>query len=180
MAKHSFKPQSLKRILIFLLFVVIAAGAGLFYLGLQRVQEFGIEVNHRLVDAEASLNRIQGLQLLKNELAQNESLVVQANQVFAMPESYQSQVLTDIRNYADKSGLEIEGTDFGDAGANGTQTVTVRVVNPASYQSLILFLRGIETNLPKMQVASIRLNHVPDGGADSVAVEDFKLEVWIR
>lgn len=180
MAKRSFKPQTLKGLLIFLLLLVVVAGAGLFYLGLQRLQDFSVEVDHRLVDAEASLTRIQGLQLLKNELAQNESLIAQADQIFAVRDSYQSQVVTDIRNYANKSGLELEGTDFGDANESGAYTITLRVTNPASYQSLIVFLRGIETNLPKMQASSIRLNHVPGGGADSVAVEDFKIEVWTR
>lgn len=72
--KKTFKPQTLRGLLITLLILVAIAGGGLFYLGLNYVREYAVEVNHRLKDAEASATQIDGLRALRSQLNESESV----------------------------------------------------------------------------------------------------------
>ena len=175
-----FKPQSLRALLVLLLIIVIAGGAGIFYLGLREVRTFAIEVNHTVANAEASGGDVQKLQALKGQLAQSEALIQKADQMFATTENYQNQAITDIRNYATAAGISVASTSFSspDAGINPTMTVGLKA--PVSYKNLIKFLDGIEGNIPKMQVSSISIDHVAGGNADSVAVKDIKIMIATR
>jgi hypothetical protein len=180
MAAQSFKPQTLRSVLVVVLIIVIAGGAGLFYLGLNEIRIFATEVNHTIADAEASGGQVQRLQSLKGQLAQSEALIAKANQMFATPENYQGQAITDISNYAAANGLTIAKTSFEaqEPGANPTMTVSLKA--PVSYTGLIKFLDAIEGNIPKMQVSNIGVNHINGGNADSVAVDDIKITIATR
>lgn len=175
--KRSFKPQDLRSILSVLLALIIMAGAGAFYYGLNIVRDYSEEVNQRLVDAEASGNQLEDLQTLRRQLNQSDSLVQKADRLFATPSSYQSRALSDVRNYANDAGIEIARTEFGDSNPH---QLTVTFTSPTSYSGLIAFLNNIETNLPKMQVESIDLGHVNGGGADTVKVNEIKIDVSVR
>ncbi|MFZ1301677.1 MAG: hypothetical protein WAQ27_03860 [Candidatus Microsaccharimonas sp.] len=178
--KKPFGPQSLRAVLIVLLVIVVGGGGGLFYLGLEEVRKFAIEVNHSVADAEASGTQVQALQNLKGQLAESESLIAKANQIFATPENYQSQAITDIRNYANAAGLTVTKTSFEAQTPGVNPTMTVSLQAPVSYNKLIQFLNGIEGNIPKMQVSNIALGHQIGGGADSVTVDDIKITIATR
>ena len=176
MAKPA-SPQSLRGILIILLVVTIAGGAGLFYLGLQDVRTFAVEVNHSIADAEASRTQVQSLQVLKGQLSESESLIAKANQMFATPSNYQSAALTDIATYASAAGLTVTKTSFDEATLG---TMTIGLKSPVSYKKLLQFMSSLEGNLPKMHVSEITLNHTVGGNADSVTVDDIKIMIAIR
>lgn len=180
MAKQTFKPQTLRGILIFLLVVIVAGGGALFYLGLEKVREFSVEVNQSVTDAEASGGQVEKLQGLKGQLTQSESLITKADQMFATPDSYQTQAITDIRNYATAAGLSIARTSFDEQATGANPTVTVSLQNPVSYTRLIQFLDGIEGNIPKLQVSNIGVSRTNAGGADLVAVDDIKITIAIK
>ncbi len=173
-------PQTLRAILITLLVVVILGGAGLFALGISEVRNFAFEVNHSAADAEASGKIVQNLQSLKSQLTQSEVLIAKANAMFATPENYQTQSITDIRAYADAAGLVITKTSFEEATAEAPATMVVSIQSPVSYTKLIQFLDSIEGNIPKMQVASIGVGHVTGSGADSVSIDDIKITTATR
>ncbi|MES2630572.1 MAG: GspMb/PilO family protein [Patescibacteria group bacterium] len=179
MAK-TFKPQTLRGILIFLLAVVVIGGAGLFYLGLGEVRKFAVEVNHSIADAEASGGQFDSLQALKQQLSQSEALIAKANQMFATPDTYQTQAITDISTYATAAGLTVTKTSFDEQVDGASRTMTVSLRSPVSYSKLIQFLDGIESNIPKMQVSNIAVSHVAGGGADLVAVDDIKIMIATR
>lgn len=181
MAKQTSGAQGLKGVLIVVMILVIIAFAGTFYLGLQTLRSYSTEVNHRLLDADASGEQIKELQLLKNQLAQSQALVDKANSLFATQDSYQSQALTDIQTHANRAGLTIASTQF-DANDNGlgTRIVTVKIAEPVSYSKFVTFLEGIESNLPKMQVSSVTLSHIAGGGNDAVAASDIKISISVR
>jgi Tfp pilus assembly protein PilO len=180
MAKQTFKPQTLRTVLLIALMIIIVGGLGLFYLGLNEVRKYAVEVNHSIADAEASNVRVQALQGLKNQLAQSETLIAKANQMFATPDNYQDQAITDTNNYANASGLTIAKISFDDVVAGVSPTMTVSLKAPVPYSKLIQFLDGIEGNIPKMQVSSIGLTHVNGANADSVAVDDIKIMIATR
>lgn len=172
-----FKPQNLRSLLIFIFIIISIAGGVMFYLGLGMMKEYSAEVNQRLVDADASGKQIEELQTLKSQLSQSNSLVEKANQLFATPDTYRSQTLTDIKNYADRAGLTLESTKFDDT---SQQTVVVKLSPPVSYTKLIAFLSNVESNLPKLQVSSVSLDHVADGSADAVGVGEIKIDISVR
>ena len=180
MAKIHSKPKGLRALLTVVLILIILGGAGLFYLGLNMVKEYSLEVNHRLIDAEASGTQIQQLQALRSQLDQSESLITKADRLFASPSNYQAQSLNDLKNYANQTGLTIASTNFGDPSSTGVYSVTVKLGAPVSYSKLIKFLELIEGNLPKMQVASMSLTHQTGGGSDSVDVGDIKINISVR
>jgi len=180
MAKQTFKPQNLRAVLIVMLIVIIAGGLGLFYLGLNEVRKYAVEVDHSIADAEASNGQVQRLQSLKGQLAQSETLIAKANQMFATPDNYQNQAITDTRNYAASSGIAIAKINFDEVVAGVSPTMTVSLKAPVSYSKLIRFLDGIESNIPKMQVSNIGLTHVNGLGADTVGVNDIKITIATR
>ena len=180
MAKQTFKPQNLRAVLIVILIVIIAGGLGLFYLGLNEVRKYAVEVDHSIADAEASNGQVQRLQSLKGQLAQSETLIAKANQMFATPDNYQNQAITDTRNYAASSGIAIAKINFDEVVAGVSPTMTVSLKAPVSYSKLIRFLDGIESNIPKMQVSNIGLTHVNGLGADTVGVNDIKITIATR
>lgn len=179
MAKQLLTPQSLRSILSFFLIVIVLGGTALFYFGLEAVRTYAVSVNQRLEDANASDKQVGQLQTLKNQLAQSESLIEKANSMFATPDSYQSQALTDIQNYANKAGVQIESTGFENA-ETGIYTVVVKLANPTSYSKLIQFLALTEGNLPKMQVSSIDLKHIPGSDGDTVETGEIKINISVR
>jgi hypothetical protein len=165
MAAKGIKPQGVRVLLSVILTLVIVAGGAVFYFGLTMVQEYSVEVNNRLIDAEASGAQIQQLQSLRQQIAQNESLIAKADRVFAIP--------------ANQTGLSIRSTDFDDP-STGTYSVTVRLNSPISYPALIQFITLVEGNLPNMQLASIDLEQVQGGDATTVDVGDIKINISVR
>lgn len=177
--KKQFTAQKLRTLLAFLLVVVILGGAAGFYFGLDEVRTYSLSVNHRLVDAQASGKQIEELQTLRRNLANNNSLVEKANQLFATPATYQAQASTDINAYASAAGIAIARTTFSDP-SSGAHEATVSLNNPTSYKGLIIFLGNIEHNIPKMQVTSISLKPADPANASRVVVGDIKISVSVR
>jgi len=180
MAKQAFKPQTLRAVLLVTLILVLAGGLGLFYIGLNEVRNFAMEVNHSVADAEASNGQVSALQALKGQISESEALIAKANQMFATPENYQNQAITDTRNYAAASGVAIAKISFDDSTAGINPVLTVSLKAPVPYAKLIQFLDNIESNIPKMQVSKIGISHTNGGGADSVTVDDIKITIATR
>lgn len=178
--KKQFGPANLRAILAVVLVVIIAAGGAVFYFGLEMVKEYASEVNQSTVDAEASGKQINQLQALRSQLSQSDSLVAKANQLFATPANYQTQVLRDVKNYADAAGLSIASTNFSDPAQSGAYSITVTFKNPVSYSKLIAFLNNVEGNLPKLQVSSITLGHADSANPDHVQTGEIKIDVSVR
>lgn len=177
MAKQTSKPQKLRAVLVVALIIIIASGLGLFYLGLNEVRTYAVEVNHTIADAEASKVQLQALQGLRGQLTQSETSIARANQMFASSGDYQNKAAADTRNYANASGVTIEQINFDDTVSDVGATMTVSFKSPVSYSKLIQFLDGIEGNIPKMQVSAIGLGHVNGANADSVAVDTIKIMI---
>ncbi|MFY9228085.1 MAG: hypothetical protein WAO28_02045 [Candidatus Microsaccharimonas sp.] len=173
------KATSVRGLLSFVVVLLILGIAGGFYLGLQKVREFSISVNHTVANADASGGSIDELQKLKQALAQSETLVNKANLVFSTEASYQSQALKDVQKYAGTFGITIKNTDFGGATSTvGARSFVITLQSPVDYAKLLQFLDAIEGNLPKMQVATISLNR-PKTGDVNRSVETGTITIGI-
>lgn len=176
----AFDSTNLRTALAVLFAVIIVGSAGLFYFGLTEAQKYSVEVNHRLIDADASSEQLQGLQQLGSQIANNESLLSKADLIFANADNYEAQALSDIKNYANQTGLQLGATQFSDAVATGEQSVNVEFKKPVQYSQLLRFMALVEGNLPKMQIASIELAHAANGGADDIDVQSLIIKVFVK
>lgn len=178
--RKGFTPQKMRTLLAVVLVFVVAGSAGLFYLGLQETKRYGIEVNHRLLDADASYEQLSSLQALKNQLTESETLVTKANLLFATPDNYQAEALDAVRNYATVAGLSITNTRFADA-ADGSKTVVLSFnESSVTYDKLIYFLQNVEENVPKLQVTSLPVESIEGGGSNSIKIGDVVIKIFVR
>ena len=177
--KKQFSPQNLRALLSVVLVLVVLGGGALFYWGMGLIKAYAIEVDHRIIDAEASRQQISQLQILRAEIAQNSSLIDKANLFFVSPDTYRTKAQNDITAYASAAGLKIKETTFADP-ASGTYSITVKFNNPVKFAGLITFLNNIEGNLPKMQVNSISLARSESNNPTDVNVNEMTIGIFVR
>lgn len=178
--KATMKATSLRSVLAFVFVIVLLAGGAVFYFGFQEVTTYAVKVNHKLIDAEASSDRIAGLQLLKSQITQDEGLIKKADSIFATADNYQSQAIKDVERYAKLSKVSIASTTFDDGQLDATgRSFTVTLESPTSYSSLIRFLKGIEGNIPKLQVRQLIIGH-SDQNPSQVTVNNIQITIAVR
>lgn len=183
--KKQMKATSVRKLLTTLILILILAGAGGFYLGLQQVKNYAVAVSHTAADATASAQNVKSLEQLKQTLAQSSSLVDKANKLFSTESGYQSQALKDVQKYASESGLTISNTNFS-AGSTATPVVSgghtfvISLQSPVDYKKLLQFLNDVEGNLPKMQIISLDLSRPTGTAAGQVAIGDTTIEISTR
>ncbi|MFZ1250141.1 MAG: hypothetical protein WAR37_01705 [Candidatus Microsaccharimonas sp.] len=177
--EKQFSPQKLRTVLAGVLVLVILGGAAGFYWGLGIVRSYALDVNHRLIDADASSLQVQQLQTLRQTLNENSDLIQKADQVFALPNTYQTQALVDVQAYARVAGISITSTEFDDS-TPGSYILTLQLSNPVSYSGLITFLNNIEGNIPKISVQSLTLGPPDNANPNAVNVKDIKLNIYVR
>lgn len=183
--KKGMKATGLRSALtVFLVLLILVIGGG-FYLGLQQVRSYAVEVSHTIADSEASANIVTQFQQLKQALTESETLVDKANRLFSTDATYQSQALKDVQKYASDIGLTISNTNFEvaqDAAVGGVgkgHSFEITVQSPVAFSKLLRFLDAIEGNLPKMQIAGITVSRIVTGGTD-VTVEGVTIEISTR
>jgi Tfp pilus assembly protein PilO len=177
-----FEATSLRGLLIFLMILVLGASAAGFYLGLQYIREYAVEVSHVTQDAVASDSQVVELQKLRQQLAQTKKLVAKANQIFATPSNYQTKAVTDLERYADTSGVEIAGINFrGSVSATDQNAeLAIALEQPVSYRQLIHFLQLIENSIPKMQVIEMSVSRPETPNGDNVRVGTIRIKMSVR
>lgn len=177
--KTGGKASSFRSLLIFVFILTLAGGSWLYYTTLTQLQELAVEASHRLTDADASAQQIQTLQTLKAQLDQDSGLIKKAESVFSTPDTYQSQAIRDIRNYAGLAGINVKSTTFKEDTSTNSRSVVVAIESPTSYTGVIRFLRGIEGNIPKMEVSQLNLGRSSVGG-DTILAEDITVIIHVR
>ncbi len=185
--KKQIQATSVRKLLTALIVLLILAGAAGFYYGLQQVKDFAVTVSHTSADATASAQNVKALQQLKENLAESETLVNKANQLFSTDANYQSQALKDVQKYASEAGLTISNTNF-DPQASATttgligagHTFVISLQSPVDYKKLLQFLDSVEGNLPKMQIVSLDLTRPTSGSANEVVIGDTTIQISTR
>lgn len=186
MKKNAMRAMKLRNFLLSVVVILLGlVGAG-FYFGLDAIRTFAVEVSHKTADATASGGNVVSLESLKQQLAERQSLVTKANQLFSTPDAYQAQVLKDIQAYAGRNGIIISDYSFDSAtGATtsealSSQPMQLTLQSPVSYKGLLGFLDAIEGNLPKLQVSQLTITRADVTNADQVRVEPITIQVFMR
>lgn len=199
MKKHPLTATSLRLILSISLLAIVGLGIALFSLSHRTLKNVAIDVSHTVADADASQNNLQNLQNLKRDLASKQDIVKRAESIVAESRSYeyQNQIINDLNDYAARAGLSITNIDFtGNQTSGSTPTpgvapttpsttvngvkstiVSVALKNPVDYTGVLRFLKSVEQNLTKMQIANVGLSKADDGGISS---DVLNIEVYIK
>lgn len=201
MKKHALTATSLRLMLSISLLIIVGLGVLLFSLSYRTLNKVAVDVSHTVADADASQNNLQNLQNLKRNLASKHEVVQRAESIVAESRSYeyQNQIINDLNDYAARADLSITNIDFtgsqvGDTAApppgtttptapsttvNGVKStfVSISLKNPVEYTSVLRFLKSVEQNLTKMQIANIGLSK---GENDSISSDVLNIEVYIK
>ncbi len=184
----------------FLLVIVVTLSglsAGGFYFGQVWLQTFAGTVSQTLANSKASGNDVQSFKKLQANLASRQEIIAKATSLVASSQNYQDQAILDLDKYASNAGISISNFSFAPAAAataaattapasvastpaSSSSSVTITLVSPISYAKLMKFMSAIEGSIPKMQVSSINLGRVADGGQDSVKTDQLTIEVYTQ
>ncbi|HCH34659.1 MAG: hypothetical protein UY35_C0007G0005 [Candidatus Saccharibacteria bacterium GW2011_GWC2_48_9] len=178
--------------------VVLALQIGLIVLGQKAITGYAQTVSSSVSTATSDQKTLSDLQLVNNLLKQQSETVEKSGKLIAdgaNTYAYQNQIINDITNYANQTGIQVTGFTFTDSAAAGTSTapapaatattgtapaattsatpaglspvtVSVSLVPGMSYSAFYKFLQLIEGNLLQMQIGSLNLTPSSDGSTN--------------
>ena len=196
--QRALTPSIARAILAGALLLTIATGIGVFVFGQQQLSAVAEETRKSTTDAESSSNELQALTTLKNRLKEQDKDVERAAKIVSITKnySYQDQVVQDLVNYANASGVVIESIDFSANNSSaaskstnaatitkaptGTKSIsaTVTLNTPVAYDSLRDFIYRIEKNLFQMQISNLTLSSNKDTGG--IVVDALTVIAYVR
>ncbi|RWZ78266.1 MAG: hypothetical protein EOT05_00675 [Candidatus Microsaccharimonas sossegonensis] len=166
-----------------LVIVIISSAVG-FYLGLQYIQSYALEVTTAVTNSRANKNDTGALSQLQQQLSAGQGLVAKADAIFSTPATYQTQALKDISKYASTAGISIASIDSAPPGTVTTTKPTyseiITIQSPVSYAKFLQFLDAVEGNLPKMQITSISIGRPKVPSGDMITTDKITLTVVTR
>lgn len=205
--KSTMTATKLRALLCVGLVVITGLAGGIFYLGRGQLDTLATDVGRAIADANASQNNIEQLKKTERELEANRDVFARTGKVVADSKqyNYQNVIVNDLNVYAQQYGLSITNIDFSSASGTSTtpatpttptspeagagaassgssvKTVTVNVTleNPVDYDSLLRFVRAIERNLTKMQVASFSVTKSAENPND-VSTNSLTIELHVK
>lgn len=196
--QRTLTPSIARAILAGALLLTIATGIGVFVFGQQQLSAVAEETRKSTTDAESSSNELQALTTLKNRLKEQDKDVERAAKIVSITKnySYQDQVVQDLVNYANASGVVIKSIDFSANNSSaaskstnaatitkaptGTKSIsaTVTLNTPVAYDSLRDFIYRIEKNLFQMQISNLTLSSNKDTGG--IVVDALTVTAYVR
>lgn len=210
MKTSSLTPTRLRAILGISMLLLLAVAVGLFTYGYQVIADYSAAARTTAAQAQASSTVLLNMQKTKTELAANAETVARASQIVAESKSYvyQDQIIRDINNFANNSGITITNISFADAkvsptavsappataggsAANTTSaspagvksmTATVTLKNPIKFTDMLKFIHLIEGGLFKMRISQVTLSRASTDAAntDEVTSDALTIEVYVR
>ena len=196
--QRALTPSIARAILAGALLLTIATGIGVFVFGQQQLSAVAEETRKSTTDAESSSNELQALTTLKNRLKEQDKDVERAAKIVSITKkySYQDQVVQDLVNYPNASGVVIKSIDFSANNSSaaskstnaatitkaptGTKSIsaTVTLNTPVAYDSLRDFIYRIEKNLFQMQISNLTLSSNKDTGG--IVVDALTVTAYVR
>lgn len=182
-----FKASSLKTLLIISIALTIVASIVGFYFAQNYLKQLA---NEKIPQATSYTPNNIDTTSIKSEIAKYQDVTNRANSFYVTSQNYQSQISNDIKSYGSVSGVQIDNLEFSPtdnknlkSGASSIvsnlNSVTITVVNPVQFTKLIKFIKGIETNLPKMQISDISISR-NSSNKNNVNVEPITVEYYVR
>jgi len=174
-----FTATSLRNILSFVLLFTSIATAAAFYLGTNVLQDFAVEVQHVNIDADASLTQVENLKALDAQLAKSDSVIQKAEAVFSTQGAYQSQAIKDVQRYASLAKLSVASTTFTNDNQGTGRSFVVNFNEPVDYAKFISFLKGIESNIPKIVITELSITGASTDN-NLVTINTLTMSILVR
>lgn len=199
MSSKALTATKLRLILFISMVLIIVAATVGFYFAQQKLAEYATAISSLNASAQAGNENLQTLRSLENKLNEEREAMTKARSIVAQSQQYlyQDQIVKDLSKIAGDNGVVITQFDFASNGtdtsggsapaatapsqapASGlkSETVTVTIKSPLQYSALMNFIKAIELNPLKMQIASISLTK--DEGS-AVTSQTFAIEVYVK
>ncbi len=199
----------LRIILVLCLVLTIGASIGTVVMGQSVLKENSSSVTEAVKAEKASSQLLSLLQQAKERLKTQDSSYQKSKQLVAsdVQTAYQQQVINDINLYAQKAGISVKGYTFEESSAASnakspsstssssaaapakpsssgpsSARVVLAVDSPIAYDSLLKFLKLLNTSLPQIYLSELSLarnEHSGDAGRP-VNLESLTLEVYLN
>jgi len=185
MKKSSMTAVGFRSLLIVIIVFLIGLSTVGFYFAQGALVDYAKVVSQAVANSTSTGSDVQSLKKLQSELSSRQDAIVKASSLVASVTTYQTQSITDINAYAAAAGITISNYSFSPtavaatAGTPASMAVTLTLKSPLAYTSLLTFLKLVETNLPKMQVASLNLTRV-DSNSTSVQSDLITVDVYTK
>lgn len=126
MEKKGISAALLEKILLFVIFLILAATIGIYTFLFGFVKTQAEDAAKSVAKAEASQKNIDDLNKSYKWLQENPDIVEKTNKIVADASKYQyqDQVILDLESYADQAGLKVSGYSFNEAATASTAPAT--------------------------------------------------------
>lgn len=203
--KKRFNAKALLIVLAAMMLVLLTIGIGGFLLMISQLEAYAAETTRLETEASAGEANLNVLQSLTATIEREREVIDKTHKIVAESQSYQYQdeIIKDLGEYANQSGLTITGYIFtsdaaptvggatpapaapdpsvaavgGLPGGVKSTTVDVSLKTPAPYINIMKFVQKIEQNVTKMQIASLALSNSEGGQVD---LPSLQIQVYIR
>lgn len=174
---------SLRAILVVTLLIAIGATGYGFYQAQIWLKNYATTVGQTIGSSKSGTMSSDGLSDLEQALESQQPSIDKAAAVTVLGANYQSQAISDLTVYANKTGINVTNYSVSDTISTSTgitgitpKYLSVTLQNPIKMDSLLQFLSLVETNLPKMQLTGISLSQSSE--SDSVNVDPLIIELY--
>lgn len=185
--KKGMTATTLRGVLVAIVFIALAGASAGFYVALGWIKTYTEEVNTVIIASAESGDTVSSINVIQEQLAKQQEIIAAANSLFALSANYQTQAITDVYRYADKTGISITDMKFEETSAEpqpsnsslATRPITVSIEGQVPYTNLLKFMKYLENSVPKIQIGSIDLSR-PTDGSQNVSISSISLRMYVR
>ena len=181
MIKKGIKATNLRNIIISIILIVTILVIGGFYFTQEWLKNFTQEVV--TIDNSSKIKHsVHDLNELKFNVTRMQETNNKAISVFMTGNDIKNQITSAINNYAVYNNINITNYSQIQTDTHNniqTNSITVTLANPIPFNNLMIFMKMIENNIPKMQIDGINATRSQTSNS-SVVVEPFTIKVYIK
>ena len=207
MKSSGLTARKLRLLLILTMVLVSVLAAVGFYFMQMQLRAYANEISQLNADALDGGENLNTLRQLSVQLDEKASTIAKTKRIVAESKQYvyQDEIIKDLATIGRESGVSVTGFSFTGAGVvagtsttpTGTtapessptpaassnpstlksQSVTVTIASPVAYTNLMRFIKRIELNPLKMQIARVSISK--ESGS-KVTSDSFVIEVYVR
>ena len=185
MKSEEIKPEFLRNMLLVIVFILLAAGIFGFYRAQDMISQLVIEANTAANKKNSLITNNPEISSISDSETKN--LAEKANNMIYNASTSQSYIRNDLNNYAASAGIDINDISFQNNtltsiyrnGAVKSEKITVTLGSPLRFNSLIKFLKLVETNTPKIQITDLEMNNT-NANIGDVAIKPITMEVYVK
>lgn len=112
--KMSIDAVKLRLVLLVAMVLIVVVSIGVFQFAYSQLKNTAKDVSAKAAEAAASQNEIERLQQVQRKLEENKDIANKVAGIVAESKSYkyQNQIVNDLNDFANRSGIKITGIDF--------------------------------------------------------------------